>query len=85
MGGEETGRTAGEWFEEGRQCFHQPDGEGAVNALEHVIDMDPAYRHPDGDNPYFYLGKINEWRTVCKLLLVITPVRWQSTPWMKRA
>ena len=60
MGGEETVRTAGEWFEEGRRCFHKPDGVGAVNALEHVIDMDPAYRHPDGDNPYFYLGKINE-------------------------
>ena len=60
MGGEETVRTAGEWFEEGRRCFHKPDGVGAVAALERVIDMNPAYRHPDGDNPYFYLGKINE-------------------------
>ena len=60
MAAEKNGRTAGEWFEEGRRCFHKPDGVGAVNALEHVIGMDPAYRHSDGDNPYFYLGKINE-------------------------
>ncbi len=53
-------RTAAEWFEKGRKCFHEPDGPAAVNALEHVIDLDPAYRHPDGDNPYFYLGKIHE-------------------------
>lgn len=53
-------RTAAEWFEKGRKCFHEPDGPGAVNALERVIDLDPAYRHPDGDNPYFYLGKIHE-------------------------
>jgi tetratricopeptide (TPR) repeat protein len=31
-----------------------------VRALEKVIDLDPAYRHTDGDNPYFYLGKISE-------------------------
>ena len=60
MAGEKKGRNVGEWFEEGRRCFHQPDGVGAVKALEQVIEMDPAYRHPDGDNPYFYLGKINE-------------------------
>lgn len=47
-------------FEEGRRCFLKPDGVGAVRALEQVIDLDPAYRHPDGDNPYFYLGKISE-------------------------
>ncbi|MGD9331750.1 MAG: tetratricopeptide repeat protein [Desulfobacterales bacterium] len=47
-------------FEKGRRCFRQPDGLGAVRALEKVIDLDPAYRHPDGDNPYFYLGKIHE-------------------------
>ena len=49
-----------ELFEEGRRCFHKPDGLGAVRALNKVIDLDPAYRHPDGDNPYFYLGKIHE-------------------------
>jgi len=60
MAAEKKGRSVGEWFEEGRRCFHQPDGVGAVNALEIVIDREPAYRHPDGDNPYFYLGKISE-------------------------
>lgn len=49
-----------EWFEYGRQCFHKPDGLEAVKALEKVCDMDPGYTHSDGDNPYFYLGKINE-------------------------
>lgn len=49
-----------ELFEEGRRCFSKPDGVGAVRALEKVIDLDPAYRHPDGDTPYFYLGKISE-------------------------
>ena len=29
-------------------------------AFRRVIEMDPAYRHPDGDNAYFYLGKIHE-------------------------
>ena len=53
-------RTAAQWFEQGRRCFHKPDGLGAVKAFEEVIEMDPAYRHPDGDTPYFYLGKIHE-------------------------
>ena len=53
-------QTTAEWFEQGRRCFHQPDGVGAVKAFEQVIDLDPGYRHPDGDNPYFYLGKIHE-------------------------
>lgn len=53
-------RTEAEWFELGRSCFHKPDGLGAVRAFEKVIDLDPAYCHPDGDTPYFYLGKINE-------------------------
>jgi tetratricopeptide (TPR) repeat protein len=53
-------RSAVEWFERGRQCFHQPDGVGAVKAMERVIEIDPGYRHSDGDNPYFYLGKIQE-------------------------
>jgi tetratricopeptide (TPR) repeat protein len=56
----ETPQTAAEWFEHGRECFHKPDGVAAVKALEKVIDLDPAYCHPDGDNPYFYLGKIQE-------------------------
>ncbi len=56
----ETPQTAAEWFEYGRACFHKPDGVAAVKALETVIDLDPAYCHPDGDNPYFYLGKIQE-------------------------
>jgi len=53
-------RSIAEWFELGRQCFHKPDGLGAVRAFERVVERDPRYRHPDGDNPYFYLGKINE-------------------------
>ena len=60
MAESKTPRTAAEWFEKGRQCFHKPDGIGAVKAMEQVIEMDPAYSHPDGDNPYFYLGKIHE-------------------------
>jgi tetratricopeptide (TPR) repeat protein len=52
--------TIQDWFEEGVRCFHAPDGVAAVQALEKVIDWDPGYRHPDGDNAYFYLGKINE-------------------------
>lgn len=53
-------QTIHEWFEEGVRCFHKPDGVAAVKALEKVIDMDPGYRHPNGDNAYFYLGKIHE-------------------------
>lgn len=53
-------KTVKEWFEEGVRCFHKPDGPGAIMAFEKVIDIDPAYRHSDGDNPYFYLGKISE-------------------------
>ena len=37
-------------FEEGRRCFLKPDGIAAVRALKKVIDLDPAYRHPDGDS-----------------------------------
>lgn len=60
MAAQPTLETAAEWFEQGRKCFHKPDGVGAVKAMEQVIDMDPGYRHPDGDNPYFYMGKIHE-------------------------
>ena len=52
--------TIQEWFEHGRQCFHKPDGVEAIKAFEKVCDMDPSYKHSDGDNPYFYLGKIYE-------------------------
>lgn len=55
-----TPLTAAEWFDEGIRCFNKPDGVGAVRAFEAVIKIDPAYRHGDGDNPYFYLGKIAE-------------------------
>jgi tetratricopeptide (TPR) repeat protein len=48
------------WFEEGVLSFKKPDGVAAVKAFNKVIDSDPAYRHTDGDNPYFYLGKIME-------------------------
>jgi tetratricopeptide (TPR) repeat protein len=56
----ERPRTTAEWFEHGRACFHRPDGVAAIEALERVVADDPRYRHPDGDNPYFYLGKIAE-------------------------
>jgi tetratricopeptide (TPR) repeat protein len=53
-------KTIAEWFEEGVRCFKKPDGVAAVQAFDKVIDLDPAYCHSDGDNPYFYLGKIHE-------------------------
>ncbi len=53
-------KNAAGWFDEGIRCFRKPDGVGAVRAFRRVIDLDPAYRHHDGDNPYFYLGKIHE-------------------------
>jgi tetratricopeptide (TPR) repeat protein len=53
-------KPIGQWFQEGVRCFKKPDGIGAVRAFHQVIDMDPGYRHDDGDNPYFYLGKIHE-------------------------
>jgi tetratricopeptide (TPR) repeat protein len=52
--------TIDEWFEYGRRCFHLPDGVEAVKAFLKVTDLNPGYRHLDGDNPYFYLGKIYE-------------------------
>lgn len=55
-----TSFTIAEWFEHGRQSFHKPDGVEAVRAMQKVINLNPGYRHADGDNPYFYLGKINE-------------------------
>jgi len=53
-------KTIAEWFEHGRECYRKPDGMAAIDAFERVIEDDPGYRHPDGDNPYFYLGKIAE-------------------------
>lgn len=55
-----TPQSAAEWFEQGRKCFQNADGLGAVAAMERVTELDSVYRHPDGDTPYFYLGKINE-------------------------
>ncbi len=52
--------TIAEWFEKGIRSFKKPDGIAAVRAFNKVIDLDPTYRHTDGDNPYFYLGKIME-------------------------
>ena len=52
--------SAADWFTEGLKCFNKPDGIAAVRAFEAVVKIDPAYRHGDGDNPYFYLGKISE-------------------------
>ena len=52
--------SATDWFNEGLKCFNKPDGISAVRAFEAVVKIDSAYRHEDGDNPYFYLGKIAE-------------------------
>jgi tetratricopeptide (TPR) repeat protein len=60
MNKNQTVRSAAEWFAEGIRCFSEPDGVGAVRAFEAVIAINPAYRYEDGDNPYFYLGKISE-------------------------
>jgi len=68
-------------FEEGRRCFHKPDGLGAVRALEKVIDLDPAYRHSDGDNPYFYLGKICEVESRYKDAIMFYSQGLTNDPW----
>jgi len=70
-----------ELFEEGRRCFRQPDGLGAVRALTKVIDLDPAYRHPDGDNPYFYLGKINEVESRYRDAIALYTQALAIAPW----
>lgn len=75
------GDDIAELFEEGRRCFRQPDGLGAVRALEKVIDLDPAYRHPDGDNPYFYLGKINEVESRYKDAIALYSQALAIDPW----
>ncbi len=53
-------RSAADLFNEGLKYFNKPDGIAAVRAFEAVVKIDPVYRHVDGDNPYFYLGKISE-------------------------
>jgi tetratricopeptide (TPR) repeat protein len=68
-------------FEEGRRCFRKPDGLGAVRALQKVIDLDPAYRHPDGDNAYFYLGKINEVESRYKDAITLYTQALTLDPW----
>ncbi|MDA3917591.1 MAG: tetratricopeptide repeat protein [Deltaproteobacteria bacterium] len=60
MDKDSTSLSATDWFNEGLICFNKPDGIGAVRAFEAVVKINPAYRHEDGDNPYFYLGKISE-------------------------
>ncbi len=60
MGHRQAPESVAEWFEEGVRCFKKPDGIGAVRAFRQVIEMDPGYRHSDGDNAYFYMGKIHE-------------------------
>ena len=76
-----TGDDIAALFEEGRRCFRKPDGLGAVRALEKVIDLDPAYRHPDGDNPYFYLGKINEVESRYKDAIALYTQALANDPW----
>jgi len=44
MAGDKEPRTAAEWFEKGRQCFHQPDGMGAVKALQVSADRSTTSR-----------------------------------------
>ena len=75
------GEDLAELFEEGRRCFRKPDGLGAVRALEKVIDLDPAYRHPDGDNPYFYLGKIHEVESRYKDAIALYTQALALDPW----
>ena len=53
-------RTCAQWFDHGRRCFHAHDGLEAVRSLLKVTRASPGYRHGDGDNPYYYLGKIHE-------------------------
>ncbi len=52
--------TIAEWFQRGIDAFKKPDGLVAVEAFRKVISLDAFYRHSDGDNAFFYLGKIHE-------------------------
>jgi tetratricopeptide (TPR) repeat protein len=74
-------RTAAQWFAEGIRCFHKPDGVGAVRAFENVIDQDPVYRHEDGDNAYFYLGKIYEVEGRCEEAIALYTRALALDPW----
>ena len=56
----EAPQNVSEWFEKGRDCFRKSDGMGTVSAMERVTELDAVYCHPDGDTPYFYMGKIHE-------------------------
>ena len=64
MGNQKTAdawpQTTAEWFKKGVLAFKKPDGVAAVKAFQKVISLDPGYRQPDGDNAFFYLGKIME-------------------------
>jgi len=77
----DPGITIAEWFEKGVQNFKKPDGLAAVNAFTRVIDLDPAYRHPDGDNAYFYLGKIMEVEGNIENALVMYSRALSIDPW----
>ncbi len=44
MAKDET-RSAADWFDDGLICFHQPDGIGAVQAFEAVIEIGAYKRH----------------------------------------
>ena len=75
--------TIAEWFEKGVRAFKKPDGIAAIRALNKVIDLNPAYQHPDGDNPYFYLGKIMEVesdleKAVAMYTLALTIDQWDE-------
>ena len=75
------GDDIAELFEEGRRCFSKPDGVAAVRALERVVDLDPAYRHPDGDTAYFYLGKISEVESRYKDAIAYYTQALALVPW----
>lgn len=60
LSGEPNEPTIAEWFQRGVDAFKKPDGVAAVEAFRKVVSLDPSYRHSDGDNAYFYLGKIHE-------------------------
>lgn len=74
-------KSIAEWFAQGVQCFHAPDGMGAVAAFKKVIDLDPAYRHHDGDNAYFYLGKIHEVEGDLENALAMYTCALSLDPW----
>lgn len=60
LSGDPKELTISEWFQKGINAFQKPDGIAAVEAFRKVISLNPSYRHSDGDNAFFYLGKINE-------------------------